>query len=239
MWAWRGRRDGRERSVLVTAKMRPWLDVFPALRSLVVERAGVGFRDPRVSATGVDYGRYGVDYDRTDLEQFIAEFLTSPLYERHAMPADALVINVRRGDYYSVPEHRGMFGFDQVAYLRESLTASVAQQGRPGRLHVVSDGLDWCRTKLTWLEDETEALTFASPEDGPEVNFAHVATASRLIMTNSTFTYWAGYVNSARRPENAGSLWAPRFFHRGLNGRSHHLDPRWSVIEDIPGGWDS
>ena len=239
-WAHRQRSAGRPAAVLWRPEMEPWLALFPALGDLVVRRSQVHPTDRRQpDEWGMGYGR---DFNTAELEEFCRQrLLSAPVLDAAGAPfadPDALVINVRRGDYYSNPTFRGMYSFDVEAYLRLAVGQAAAE--RPiGRLHVVSDGSDWCRARLGWLAEHADELSFSSPADGPAQNLREVATAQRLVLTNSTFSYWAGYLATTAhgRPDQ---VWAPWFHARIFDGgRAFQLDPRWRIVRDIPGGWDS
>lgn len=242
LWAHLEQAAGRDARVLETVGMAPWREAFPNLAGLGVAASDIAFRDRRRSAVAVDYGTFGVNFTADELGDFIrTRLLSSPLFaQATSSDEDVLVVNVRRGDYYSVPEFRGQFGFDVDAYLDVAVTASVEADGRPDRIHVVSDGFDWCRARLGWLSDHAPLVTYADPADGPRHNLTEVSSAKRLVLANSTFSYWCGYISTVLHPEDAAKVWAPSFFGRTARGyRSWHLNPQWSVVEDIPGGWDS
>lgn len=236
LWAWRQRRAGVDAWVLATPTLDRWSGEFPRLGDLAIPRKAVKPTDARRTAMA-SYGRFGEDFTREEVHDFVTQVLPLGV----ADPTDdSIVINVRRGDYYSVPEHRGALGFDVDQYLRVTVPAAIEAQGPVRRIHVVSDGPDWCRARLGWLADWCDQLTWADPADPPARNFRDVATARRIIMTNSTFSYWAGYVHDVVHPGAESSVWGPWFFMRGIEGgRAWQLDPRWSIVRDIPGGWDS
>ena len=150
---------------------------------------------------------------------------------------DVLVVNVRRGDYYDNADIRKQYGFDVVSYLRIAVQGSVTNDGVPPAIQVVSDDVGWCRNELGWLTEVAPVDWKAG--SNPQSDFATVANARRAIITNSTFSYWAAHVSNVLHGDNHAQIWAPRFFDRSQNGgRSWLLDERWSVVEDIPGGWD-
>lgn len=238
-------RTGRQ--VLETQKMQPWLETFPDLRraGLAIRREDVGFfrqRDrPWRSGKGSE------SYTEEQLQSFSREFLLSAPLFQGALAAHpglddpkSLTLNIRRGDYYSVPEFERLFGFDQVTYLKTAVSASIARNDRTDRIYVVSDGLDWCRENLAWLEDLGAHVEFADPTDSPQKNMLDVSSSRRLVLTNSTFSYWCGYLSGVIYPGNAADIWAPRFFARfdGTNGDSDQLNEAWSIVETIEGGWD-
>ncbi len=229
--------DPMDRRFLRTPRLEHWLDVFPGLAELSVRRDEVRIRDIRRSAVNESYGRFGKDFSEEQLQSFVRRRL---LVAFDPVDDDRLVVNIRRGDYYADHTVRGYFGFDVEAYLRVAI-ARVIEQRPVDSVHVVSDGLDWCRARLGWVGTEMGLpLSFASGSEGAAKDLVTVATARRLLITNSTFSYWGGYVHDVLYPDHHADVWAPRFFSRWQDDRSAwQLDPRWSIVEDIPGGWDS
>lgn len=244
--AWIEQSDGGNRRVLDTPAMEPWLATFPHLREagLTVSARDVPFTARRDMPWKSNLGSEA--YTSAQLEQFVREFILSSSLFKSSDSLDVglttdrcLVVNVRRGDYYSNPEFERQFGFDQLSYLKEAIPAAVARGAITERIHVVSDGVDWCRHHLGWLREYSNVVTYSSPEDSPQQNLLTVASARRLVMTNSTFSYWCGYISNVIHGDNHASIWAPRFFARfEEGGRSKQLDERWSIIEDIDGGWN-
>lgn len=245
LWVDQKRQRGEPGWVLVTDALRPWLGVFPELLDLVVEREDVGIRDQRVmpwradSQTQETFEEYGRGFDDDEIDAFVRRYLASAVAAGRPAPTNELVLNIRRGDYYSDPEIRGQYAFDLDMYLRTAVARAFEAGGPAARFHIVSDGPDWCRERLTWL-NELAPVTYADPHDGPVEHFLRVARARRMIITNSTFSYWAAYVSNVINAHEPGQIVAPLFFDRSRNGgHSWLLDSRWSVVGDIPGGWDS
>ena len=233
LWADTGREAGLHRSVLRQPGMEPWVQAFPALEELCVARRDVGLRDRR-HANLRQHGGFGESFTREGLESFITRrLLTGPGLEGPATDPSEVVVNVRRGDYYSDPVFAAEFGFDQVSYVRGTTdeVLATAGGGRPAFV-VVSDDPGWCREHLAWLADRGE-LRFAT-RDGPLSDFRAIATARQAVLTNSTFSYWGGYVGGVLHGGDS-HVWAPSFFSRSQEGgRAWHLDPRWHVVEVDP-----
>lgn len=228
-----GRRCGAVRTPL----QQPWLEWFPGIERLVIEPADIGWRTTRKHDYSQEFGR---DFSRDQLQAFVRDYVTSSprfaeLVQRHAGDASTVVVNVRRGDYYSVPLHRGRYSFDVVEYLREAIHR--AREAAPiERVVIVSDDPAWCELKLGWLA-ETAEVVFPVAGEHPVENLARLAGAERLILANSTFSYWGGYIAQARN--EAAHIIAPLFHCRDVNGgAAYQLDPAWDVVRDIPGGWD-
>ena len=164
----------------------------------------------------------------------------SPLARRDEVDPQSLVVNVRRGDYYSVPSLRGRYSFDVPAYIDVALDAAVRGAGPVDRIHVVSDDVDWCLDRLDGrLRRRAATVEYRPPTSTPQDDFRAIATSSRIIGTNSTFSYWAGYVSTFLHGDDSQVV-VPAFHARHMNaGRAYQLDPAWEVVQDIPGGWDA
>lgn len=249
MWAYDGRSVGQPRWIRSTPRLDPWLEVFPGLRTVVVAPTEVRFTDRRVRPWSHEARRTGVrgavplheQVDVAAVERFLREVVLpeSVLAARYEAdgPQDALIVNVRRGDYYDEDELRQQYGFDVATYVRVAVENSVGRDGRPPSILVVSDDVEWCRRQLGFLS-EVAPTTFGAGA-GSLDDFVAVATARRAVLANSTFSYWAAHISNILHADNHAQIWAPRFFDRTQNGgRSWLLDERWSIVEELPGGWD-
>jgi hypothetical protein len=201
-------RSGERTVVLQAPGMDIWLEAFPALR---------GRRDWGEHSWNQ---RFGDDFSRESLDAFISEYLAPYIAPDRS---GTLVINVRRGDYYSNPGLRQRYGFDQLGYLREALKRA----GRVDRVLIVSDDPDWCRDNVVEMLDGG-SVEFADRD--PVSNFMAVASPSRLIGMNSTFTYWGAYIAGVLH--ESPLIVMPRFHARMAESNdAHQLDPRWTIID--------
>ncbi|RPF26389.1 alpha-1,2-fucosyltransferase [Georgenia muralis] len=225
--------------VLRPRAMEPWLTAFPALRPLSIDRTEMGRCDRQLGWGFELHNRFGLDFNREQLQAFVRSTLIAGLSGRVGDGEENTVtLNIRRGDYYAVPYFRGTHSMDTPAYIEVALDEAIRTGGRATSLVVVSDGLDWCRSRLDGLL-HSFAPSVLYAEGSPLENFRTVATARRLIGTNSTFSYWGAYVNDVLHGPTAQVI-MPRFHARvGNDHRAYQLDPRWTIIEDIPGGWNS
>lgn len=138
---------GRDLRILANEAARPWLAELPLIReTLSVEEMRLWDRRewPKLSQD------FGSDFDRKSLETFIETMLLpSPLLWEGRLPElrSQVVVNVRRGDYYSHPEHRANYGFDVEPYLGDALVVARARRDFTS-IRVVSDDIEWCRANL-------------------------------------------------------------------------------------------
>ena len=215
-------RNGAPTLVLYVPAMEPWLEAFPALRSLTIARDRMRFHDRREWDEQSWHQKFGDDFSRAALRAFIAEMLAPFIRPDRT---DAVVLNIRRGDYYSNPGLRERYGFDQLGYLSSALQAT----GISERALVVSDDMDWCRENLdSLIRQSHQEVDYAEP--GAVSNFTAIAAARTLIGTNSTFSYWGGYIADALHED--AMIVMPRFHARiDENTDAYQLDPEWTIID--------
>lgn len=229
---------GRPVYALRTPAMDPWLSTFPRAAPLIWARHEVPFRAQRIPGY---WQRWGELFTKQDLAQFIHDvLLDSPLKQAIANVSHGadLVVNVRRGDYYSAPHLRQRYAFDIPDYIARALVASTAQTSIR-HIHVVSDDIRWCREHLdSTLHTSAAEVTFAGGNTTPLEDLATLAASPRLILTNSTFSYWGGYISGVLHPDSQPSVVAPWFHARfGDHWAAEQLDPTWTVITESTNEW--
>jgi len=214
--------SGEPTLVLTAPGMDVWLEEFPSLRALTIERDRLRFHDRREWDERSWNQRFGDEFSREALRAFIADSLVPDIEPDRS---DTVVINVRRGDYYSNPGLRERYGFDQLGYLAAALRVAGAAENAL----VVSDDIDWCRENLDELIHETHPRVDYA-KSGAVSDFRALAAARKLIGTNSTFSYWGGYIAGVLHDDAVVVM--PRF-HARLDGETdaYQLDPRWTIIE--------
>lgn len=213
---------GRPWMVLEAPGMDEWFDAFPGLRDLTVSREQLRFHDRRVWGDRSWNQRFGDEFTRAALDAFISDVLAPGV---PTDDSDTVVVNVRRGDYYAQEHLRARYAFDQVGYLAEALKLI----GPASRIRLVSDDPEWCRENLGELLDGHAAEVVYEPR-GAIGNFLAVSGSRRLIGTNSTFSYWGGYIAGVKHPD--ARIVMPRFHARTPEGTdAYQLDPSWTIID--------
>ena len=212
--------------VLEVPGMSPWIEQFPALAALTIRKDDLRFHDRREWRGGAALQRFGTDYTRVALQRFVRETLAP------GIPATApasVVVNIRRGDYYAHDGFRAVYGMDIDGYVRTAL----AEVGPAADILVVSDDPEWCRENLDEiLRAGGGEVSYAEPD--PIGNFLAIASARTLIGTNSTFSYWGGYVADALHAD--ARIVMPKFHARIEGGwEAYQLDPGWVALEGFDG----
>jgi hypothetical protein len=228
----RRRALGEDVRALANAHTRAWDELWSLTpRGLVVTRERMRVWDRREDVSSSHLQAFGTDFSHAELRAFASEVLLSGRFRDLLAPDDeVLTLNVRRGDYYSDPAYRARYAFDVQGYLREAVDISLRRQGRPSGIRVVSDDPTWCRTHLGWLTEVVPHVEWAEAE--PVNGLAALASSRRLILANSSFSYWGGYLSRVVHGADGSSIVAPRFHVRDVNGGvAWQLDPSWIVVD--------
>ncbi len=241
-WAWAhtesAKNPARPHRVLLNSHAAPWLGEFPSLLSLSLPSDDLAFMDERI--TGSLYG-FNDPLTGPDLASFSREHLcTSPTFTprleraRSALGADALVINVRRGDYYENPEFQRRYGIDIRRHVREALALLGHPEGTRPSAFIVSDDVAWCQENLGDLA-ALEA-PFPGADHSMFNDLAVLASAKHLVLANSTFSYWGNFIS---RATNTGQIAIATDGHeiRDADGSlvDSLLDPAWPRTSVRPG----
>ncbi|WP_303966453.1 alpha-1,2-fucosyltransferase [Rothia mucilaginosa] len=191
------RHHGKDKaSLLYGPGMDAWIEEFPRLNAITARDADYGFFTRR---SGYFPSDIETDIGEEDLHYFVREYiLPSERFSKRLEQAEdfidekTLVINVRRGDYYSVPLIKKEFGLDTTTYVHEAVK-HLQTIINPSKIIFVSDDLKWCRENLSQL---SSIAPCSFEKMGPSMfdDLALIAHAPYLILTNTTFGYWGAYI---------------------------------------------
>lgn len=225
------RQSGAAAFLAYREDMDPWLKEFPMLQQLTRDKSYVKFKTKRIIGVHQDINS---EFSNQDLRNFIEKYLLSPSFinrqqkSKKYITKNSLVINVRRGDYYSDERVHYDFGINTVEYLKIALQRALKNH-TPRNIVVVSDDLEWCRNNL-------EFLNLVSPTSFQKIgkdmfdDLAALSVARHLILTNTTFGYWGAYIGN--RDENC-FVYVPNIHQRGmsLNSTPQQHEKSWIQIK--------
>ncbi|WP_083305895.1 alpha-1,2-fucosyltransferase [Brachybacterium sp. HMSC06H03] len=234
-WAHIEQRAGRRAAVLRSATMPDWVEEFPLLRDLTIDQKDVSLLDRRRFATRFFFDH---DFDRAQNRDFCLALVDSSdsFRDRRSriraqITRETLVVNVRRGDYYEVPEFFARFGLDVHSHVAGAVEL-VRQAGRPvDDVLVVSDDVDWCRRELTPVLGGFRTLEGRS---SPFDDLASLSSATTLILANSTFSYWGSHLASSFDGEHLAIAPSHHEIAPGGNLIAPMFDPSWPRTEYSP-----
>lgn len=228
-WAYLRRSEGARASVLETEHMPAWLGEFPVLNDLTISESAVGLFDRRTFATRHHFGQ---SFTAEQNLEFCRWLLSgSPDFQERVRSArtqvhdGTCVINVRRGDYYSVPEYRREFAIDIPDHVAQALVILQEGEREISDLLIVSDDQEWCRRELAPILPATPR--FLSGRRSMFDDLAALASSRSLVLANSTFSYWGSHLARALHEDHVAV--APAFHQRLATGGTMDdvLDPRW------------
>lgn len=205
--------------------MSTWLEYFPKLSGLVTRDVVEIENGNEVKIPNSFFQYYDKDFNLKQLTYFIEDYLSSEIKNYSIDVIEDLIINIRRGDFYT-KEHRELYGFDQINYVKDAL--AKLNKHKISTIGIVSDDIDWCRKELSFLEDMGYELTFYPMN--PIENLVILSRAKRLLVTNSTFSYWGAYLNEFFNSD--ATIIAPNFNSLKIEkGRMISASPGWKLID--------
>ena len=143
--------------------------------------------------------------------------------ERIQPGSGAIGMHVRRGDYMA-PSHHEFYGLAEKTYYERALSC-LRQMGLSGPVYVSTDSKDIVNTEFAGMDE------FLWIDPPPEVSpYEVVLILSRvdgLIIANSSFSWWAGYLGE--RPGHV--VIAPRPWFTSIQKDTRDLlPPNWLTL---------
>lgn len=137
---------------------------------------------------------------------------------------DSIVIHVRRGDYI---KFNHIYAMLPIKYY----TRALSLFHNVSKVIIVSDDIDWCKEKLGPHLDGRSVIY--SPFNDEMLDFVLMYIGKRLIIANSTFSWWAAYLKSLYT--ESSSIVAPRLWYNTTGplaylNRDDFYPRSWTVI---------
>ncbi len=142
-----------------------------------------------------------------------------------------IVLHIRRGDYVTHPTFSKTIGALAISYYEDALQHVKNQLDKEEEVAVliVSDDIVWCKENLSHLngvivDQEKSKIGFAS-------DFWLLTQADYLIISNSTFSWWGGWLAEAHG--KCKMICAPAIWSRMPSGTPEGVLPeRWQKIKN-------
>ena len=216
-----------------------WLQDRFGLRSLRRHKErDFGFRSSHLQAGD---NRYLVGYWQSEqffprmrdelLKQFaLRRNLTAQSQEIGGRMAESnsVALHVRRGDYVTSQSAAAIYEHLSVDYYHRCLQMWASQQYRP-EVYIFSNDIAWCREQFQ-LEYPTHFVDHTSADTAFE-DLWMMQQAACLVMANSTFSWWAAWLNQ----RSGRQVIAPsRWFRPGAMDGSNILCRDWTVADVDP-----
>ncbi|MDO4916765.1 MAG: alpha-1,2-fucosyltransferase [Rothia sp. (in: high G+C Gram-positive bacteria)] len=216
--------------------MAAWLNEFPLLEKLTLDKH-TPFRWQRIIGHHQELHEHFTSHD---FESCVNTYILSSesfmnrrrQLEKYVSP-DTLIINIRRGDYYSFPVIQEKFGIRTAEYVQVAIQEISSQTNFSG-IVVTSDDLEWCAHHLSFLNNYAPTL-FTKLGDTMFDDLAILSLGSLFILTNTTFGYWGAYIAAVHQPT---TVLVPDVHERtdSMAIPHQHL-PSWIQIPSPEGSW--
>ena len=133
-----------------------------------------------------------------------------------------IVIHMRRGDYLAAKED---FGVLSVSYYEAAVTVLAPHQ--PNRnIWIFTDSPELILEEIAGSALETARVVIAPTESSPNESLVLMSRASDLVISNSTYSWWAAYLAS----DNSNVV-APEKWFRQRQDPELLLPDRWAKIK--------
>lgn len=150
--------------------------------------------------TGILYGYWQSEKYFQGIEEYIKKrFTFKNISEESKLLLDSLhkensvAIHVRRGDYLKLGRYVNL---SETEYYRNAIKKIYEEVSCPA-FFVFSDDINWCRENMS-LPNDTIYVDFNCSEKSYEDMFL-MSNASNIILANSSFSWWAGYLGNHNR----------------------------------------
>lgn len=136
----------------------------------------------------------------------------------------SVALHVRRTDYVG-PRNQSKFAVCDGNYYRKSMDLMESRLGSPW-FFVFSDDIEWCRAEIRG--DRVHYCSMPGKCSDPLVDFFLMMQCDHQIISNSTFSWWAAYLNA-----NKGKIvFCPsRWFNTSEARIEDKLCPGWELVE--------
>lgn len=154
---------------------------------------------------------------------------------RTGLPEQYIAVHIRRGDYMKAMHHIPLlreFRRCQIDYYREAIRRiRVHYPSCP--IFICTDSPKWAKTILPQIDAQAQLAPIPEGIKPMHSDFCTLYLADAVVMSNSTFSWWASYLNPQRPVVCPTPWWDPDGFVGtaiGLDGPYMHY-PAWALLD--------
>ncbi len=132
---------------------------------------------------------------------------------------NSISIHVRRGDYLN----SNFISLASTNYYMNALSFIEGMESAISfKLYIISDDIEWCKKNLKYLSEYNHEYITGN-QDYEDMYL--MTKCKYVIIANSTFSWWGGYLSSAKR------VIAPKYITKNQKEETQYLYPNnWIVI---------
>lgn len=176
------------------------------------------------------YGTWETDCYMSYIESEIREKYVFPTFllaknieaQKEMESVNSVSIHIRRGDYLNskfVDLTQTKYYSDALEYVKEKIGDNI-------KLFIFSDDIDWCRSNLEYGNLPCVFIDWNKGDFSYE-DMHLMALCKCNILANSTFSWWAGYLNMTETP----LIICPRQYYKDENYNivfiNYHYPKKW------------
>lgn len=106
---------------------------------------------------------------------------------------NSISVHVRRGDYVTNSSANNVHGLCKLEYFSSAVEFVLkSSREKSAKLYVFSDDIEWCKSNLKL---DYECVYLSGQEDAPELDMHLMSLCKHNIISNSTFSWWAAWLN--------------------------------------------
>lgn len=237
LYAYIFEQKGKTIKILYTEHMVDVLLYFPDLKKYVIEEKNVKFYHKKDNSNQF-YQVFGKDFSEKQLNEFIkvhllsSDFVKSFLGQLPEAESDELTINIRRGDFYE-KGNSSIYGYNQIEFIKHVFDNYFKGKNWK-QINILSDDMNWCKDNFKFLQPYTQRLHYPDLTEHKIIpSFLWVARSKNLVLSNSTFSFWAAYISNYLY-QSQGNTFCPIFGSRRIeNTDLYQYNPKWVMIRDF------
>ena len=129
------------------------------------------------------------------------------MYIKNMEGSESVGIHIRRGDYLQDPDFRGICELD---YYKRGI-AEIEKDGLKHTFYIFSNDMKWCQENICPLLNKHEVVMVKENVGGKSCWDMHLMShCKNLIIANSSFSWWAAFLNNRGGRIIAPSKWVNR-----------------------------
>lgn len=136
---------------------------------------------------------------------------------------DPIAIHIRRGDYLKLQDE---FGVLDISYYVNAMKAIGALGKR--NIWIFTDSPQIVETEIRGTPLENSIIIEPPLESTVNESLLLMSKCRTLVISNSTFSWWAAYLNSS-----SAEIYAPSVWFKGRAAPAKLIPPAWNLCESI------